>query len=987
MDSEILIHTGVAHDANPPGRGSGRYEFGTGLNPEQHQKRNFLSVVNKLKRDGLSESEIARGLLGIKSYKKDGTPIYYTSTDLKAEISIATTAVKIAMQKRARDLYFGDCHENASEVGRRLGINESSVRSLLNSEIAERTMKYNNTADELRKLIEEKGIIDVSSGQELYLNVSDHTKKVAIAMLEREGYVKTYVQLPQLTNPGKKTSVVVLGPKPEEGQTEQDVRRYIQENKYNIATIADFSPDKGQAFWTPEFPASLDSQRVKVRYAEEGGKDKDGVIELRRGVQDISLGPSQYAQVRIMVDGTNYLKGMAMYGDDADFPDGVDVIFNTNKHVGTPLIDTNATFSYDPKTDTVTWSGNEVSKRLKVDKEGNVNQDNPFGAAIKSPKDRDGIITAGGQSHYIDEDGVERLSVINKLQDEGDWDSWSRTLASQFLSKQPPKLIKQQIDLSLADKEEELEQINNLTNPVIKKKLLNDFADGCDANASDLSVRGFKNQAFQVILPQPNLSETEIYAPNFDDGDQVALVRYPHGGIFEIPVLTVNNKAKNVTLDNPRDAVGINPRVAEQLSGADFDGDTALIIPVKSNRINVLHEKYLDDLKGFDPKESYKLPDSAPSVKNDTKQLQMGIATNLITDMTVGGAKMDEIARAVKHSMVVIDSEKHHLDYKKSAEDFGIEELRRTYQGENPNGTPRGASTIFSQASSTAYVPRRKEVTDVKKMTPEEVERWNQGYKIYHQTGETSVKLIKDTKKMTEEEKAKYDAGQKVFRDTGKLKTIKISKMDKVDDAMELVRDPNNPKEVLYANYANSLKSMAREARVSARSIEPTPISREAAKTYASEVESLKAKLRVAEMNRPLERKAQALGNAMLAEKMASNPGMDYEHQSREAALCLTKARAAIGAKKEPVKITDKEWEAIQANALSTSTLERILKNTDQDAFRKRATPRATKGLTEVQIKKALAMSSSGMYTTKEIADSLGVSPSTVSSLIAKERS
>lgn len=36
--------------------------------------------------------------------------------------------------------------------------------------------------------------------------------------------------------------------------------------------------------------------------------------------------------------------------------------------------------------------------------------------------------------------------------------------------------------------------------------------------------------------------------------------------------------------------------------------------------------------------------------------------SNLITDMTVEGASLTEIARVVKHSMVVLDAEKHNRD-------------------------------------------------------------------------------------------------------------------------------------------------------------------------------------------------------------------------------------------------------------------------------------------------------------------------------------
>src|SRR5690606_19993621 len=78
-----------------------------------------------------------------------------------------------------------------------------------------------------------------------------------------------------------------------------------------------------------EPPKSIDPKRIEVRYAEDGGADMDGVIQVRRGVDDVSLGGAKYAQVRIAVGDTHYLKGMAMYTDD--LPDGVDLRFNTNK--------------------------------------------------------------------------------------------------------------------------------------------------------------------------------------------------------------------------------------------------------------------------------------------------------------------------------------------------------------------------------------------------------------------------------------------------------------------------------------------------------------------------------------------------------------------------------------------------------------------------------------------------------------------------------
>lgn len=980
-----IYHTGVAHDANPPGRGSGRFPYGSGENPEQHQFT-FRSEVNRLKAQGLSQAEIAKALLGQKGVnKKTGEPIWYNSTDLRAKIAMEKAAE--GQSKRARALKLLDeCNGNQSEAARRMGINESSFRSLLNDAIAERRDRYENTAEFLKKRIAETDLkmIDVSSGTEYYIGigeqmgVTDYTKKVAIAMLEQEGYVKGWVKIP--TGPNKSTNMLVLAAPPGEGETTKDVYRRMLQNKYDVEPIREFTPDQGTTWWTPEFPESLDSKRIFVRYAEDGGKEKDGVIELRRGVEDISLGGSQYAQVRVAVDGTSYLKGMAIYSDD--IPKGYDVVYNTNKHKGTPMINKDAI--YNPEDGT--WSGSEVLKRMKIDNEtGEVDRSNPFGAVIKSPKDRDGVVTAGGQRKYIGADGKEHLSVINKLQDEGDWDSWSRTLSSQFLSKQPLKLIKQQTDLSIKDKQVELEKINSLTNSVIRKKLLNEFADECDANAADLSVRGFKNQAFQVLLPVPKMKENEIYAPNYDDGDTVALVRYPHGGVFEIPVLTVNNKhnseAKKI-MENAKDAVGIHPRVAEQLSGADFDGDTALVIPLKSSRLSVIHSQYPKDLKTFDPKDLYKLPDSAPQMKNDTKQLEMGKVTNLITDMTVGGAPLSEITRVIKHSMVVIDAQKHHLNYKQSEIDNGIESLKEKYQKKEDTGKYGGASTILSRAGATVYVPNRKEITDTSKMTPSELKSWNAGNKVYRSTGETKSKLIKDPTKMTSEELERYNAGKKVYRKTSTLKQMEVSQMDIYDDARKLVRDPSNQKEMAYANYANQLKSLARQARKTARSIKPIPVSKESKVTYSKEVESLNRKLREAKENQPKERRAQALANSMVSEKIKSNPGIDYEHEKRERGLAIVRARAAVGAKKKQIDITDREWEAIQSNAISTNKLEDILNNTDQTKFRQRATPRRSSGLSNFEIAKVQAMKASGMYTNKEIADALGVSTSTISKAI-----
>ena len=966
-----IYHSGIAHDENPPGRGSGRYPWGSGENPGQHQF-DFLSEVSKLRKQGFTESEIARTLLGQKgTNKQTGESIWNNSTDLRAAISIAATEQRKAIRARALKLY-DECNGNVSEVGRRMGINESSVRSYLKDSIDKRQRRYEDTANFLKQKIEEgNGTLDISSGVEAIMGLPSHVKDVAVAMLVQQGYVKTWVQLDQQFGQGNKTTMKVLARPPKEGETEKDVRSWVQHHKYEIGSIQEFTPDESKTWWTPEFPTMVDPKRVMVRYAEDGGKDKDGVIELRRGVEDISLGGSQYAQVRIGVNGTHYLKGMAMYGDDAEMPKGIDIIFNTNKHRGTPMLGPD---------------DNTVLKPLKKDKNGNVDRDNPFGALLKNPKEIDGVLLAGGQRHYIDKDGKEKLSPINKLRDEGDWDSWSRNLSSQFLSKQPLKLINQQLDLSIRDKKVELDEIMALTNPVIKKKMLEDYAKESDSSAARLSAKGFKGQAFQVILPLPSIKDTEIYAPMYKDGDTVALVRYPHGGTFEIPILKVNNKdpSGKKVMQNAKDAVGIHPNVAQRLSGADFDGDTALVIPLKSNNLSVVSKDPRDfgDLVNFDPKELYSLPPDAPVLSDKRKQALMGQVTNLITDMTVGGASPNEIARAVKHSMVVIDAVKHHLDYKQSAKDNNISELKKKYQGVNSKGQPAGSATILSRAHGPARIDQRKELMDTKKMTPEQLARWNRGDIVYISTGKTKKQLITDPDDMTPDELERYEAGKKIYRDSTAPVQQKAHRMDVVDDAMSLVHDPTNPKEVAYARYANTLKDLARSARKEARSIKPTPINKEARRTYAKEVEDLTEKVRIARTNAPRERKAQALAGAIVSEKFASSPDMDYEHRQRERARALIQARAIVGAKKTPVVITDREWEAIQADAISTSLLTSILNNTDQDRFKQLATPRNRTVLSPAKQDLIRGMYETGMYTMAEIAQRVSVSPSTVAQFL-----
>lgn len=989
MRDNELMHEGVGHDENPPGRGSGRYGWGTGENPYQHQF-SFRSEAARLRKNGLTDAQIAKMLIGDNA----------TGVDLKAKIAIEEKnerSIKMSEALKALDVAKG----NKSAAARIMGIPISSFNKLVDTNIAENTNKYQNISEYLKKKVDEKGIIDITRGTGITMGVTDYTKNVAVSMLEEDGYIKAYCQIPQASGGGKKTTMTVLCPPGTETYiSKYDGKPYVNWRKNEISQILDYTPDgSGKTWWTPEYPQSMDSKRIMVRYAEEGGTDKDGVLEIRKGVKDVSLGKANYAQVRVLVDNDHYMKGMAVYGDDADFPDGVDVIYNSNKKKGAAFekvfkgckvggfqeaLGTKLGITKDEVNDKIKKGELTIDTVDDLVEQGftrkqaqkYIDKSNPFGAAIK----------AGGQIHYEDSSGNQKTGLMNKLQEEGDWDSWGKTLSSQFLFKQPMKLINQQLKLSIDSRKYELDEIKELTNPVIKSKMLEDFAKTCDANAADLSAKGFKNQAFQVLLPLPKINKNEIYAPRYQDGDTVALIRYPHGGIFEIPVLKVNNRDASAlkVMKNATDAVGIHPEVCGILSGADFDGDTALVIPLASNRINVAKKDPLPGLKNFDTK-IYKLPDSAPPVTNRTKQMQIGETTNLIVDMTIAGAPWSDIEKAVKHSMVAVDSMKHHLDWKQSMKDNNIIELKKEYQGVNKNGTPKGASTIVSQAKAETYINQRRVVTDTKKMTPTELEAWNRGDIVYRDSGKTKTekKQIKKRSLMTEEERIKADNGEIVYRYKKTPSTEKVSKMDTVSNAMSLVRDPNNEKELAYANYANSLKDLAREARREQRSIKTTPVSKEAKITYANEVKSLKEKVQKAELNGPKERQAQYIMNNMVAEVFKSNPGMDYEHKQRARGLAITKARAMVGAGKEPVEIDDREWEAIQSNAISKNLLEKVLKNTNQDKFKQRATPKKTSpGLKTYEINMAKSMYATGMYTLKEIAERFGVSPSTISKAV-----
>ena len=897
---EMLMHYGMP-------RRSGRYPWGSGDNPYQHSG-DFLSRVEELKKQGLSETDIAKSM-GL------------TTTQYRTQKSLAKDERRALDVARARSLR--EDGKSLNEIAAIMSFsNDSSVRSLLNENSEARMNQAKKTAEFLKKQIEEKGMIDVGTGVERELGISKEKLNQALYILEQEGYPVYGGGVPQVTNPGKQTNIKVICPP---GTEHREIYNFE-----NVHSLSDYVSHDGGETYDPKYvyPKSMDSSRIQIRYAEDGGTQKDGVVEIRRGVDDLSLGESHYAQVRILVDGTHYIKGMAIYSDD--LPDGVDVVFNTNKKTGTPML--------GPKNDT-------VLKPIGKD------PDNPFGSLIK-----DGIVDPddptskkGGQSYYYDKDGKKQLSLINKRAEEGDWGEWSDHLPSQFLSKQSMTLIKKQLGLATADKQAEFDEICSLTNPTVKKALLKSFADDCDSAAVHLQAAALPRQKYQVILPITSMKDNEVYAPNYRNGEQVALIRFPHGGTFEIPVLTVNNKqadAKRI-LGNAMDAVGINSKVAERLSGADFDGDTVMVIPT-GGKVKITSTRALEGLEGFDPKLEYggKPEGSFKPMRNT--QTEMGKISNLITDMTLRGAVPEELARAVRHSMVVIDAEKHHLDYKQSEIDNGIASLKKKYQGsyDEDGRYHEGAATLISRAKSETSVLKRKGSPIINPETGEQT--YKEVYEEYtDKNGRTRVRTQASTK------------------------------MAETKDAFTLVSDADTPQERAYATYANEMKSLANRARKEMLSTGKIAYSASAKETYQEEVDHLMAQLNVALRNAPRERQAQVIANATVAAKKQENPDMTRSEIKKASQQALTAARTTVGASRETISISDREWEAIQAGAISENRLTQIINNVDIDTLRQRATPRSTTVLSTAKVNKIASMSASG-YSTAEIAEALGVSTSTV---------
>ena len=1057
MRQRYLAHYGVSVKDGAPGRGSGRYPLGSGEKPQSH--RNLLGLVNALEDYGIGNADLKTYLEGgysrhlrgaakeqtgnIKT-KEDYIKLYYDALKLQKEgktteeiaahfgfigahgapsVSLCRRMRQVAKalatkEEDAQLLKFKSQGLNNTEIARAMKEKFPEGRWNNGTTVANRIKnaefgggkgsELRRVADQLVKELGDHKFLDIGDGTEIWLGCKKTMKESAVNYLKMLGYTEHSLPLDQFgygNDTSRKTTFQLLG---QPGLTKQDAW-FDKEDIATIGSTYDFATDK---YVEPQKPAKVDHSRVFIDYTHEdgtGGAELDGLIELRPGVKDLSLGNAAYAQVRINIDDKYYAKGMARYGD---VPEGYDMVFHTNKKDGAPL--------------------EKVFKEMKTDWKGDIDWENPFGASIK---DTDRLHSV--QRTYVDDDGKEKLSAINVVAEEGDWAQWGSnvTVAAQVLSKQKNAVAKEQLQLTTQKADQEFKEIDSLTNPVIRQYELANFADNCDVRAKELKAVGFKDQACKVLLPWKEIKDGEIYAPHLENGTEVALVRYPYSGDFETPKLTVNNKYKGPreVIGNGSDAVGINAYTASLLSGADFDGDTVLVIPLDKNP-DFKHGKPLPGLDGFDDKAEYGIPDEfkvdkklmqkkknefkrqlyeehpemnkierAKAVKEwEKKYLHqqekegkvapiskayaynlMGVTTNLIMDMTLrGDAPNEDLEKAVKHSMVLIDAEKHYLDYKRSADENKIKALQREYQPKPDGEGSGGPQTLVTKAKSEVRVPEYEELTsrltpDSKvakryKLTPEQIDEynamWDAGEHVRIPTG-------KHVYKWSKKEQAFVDKGPKRVESTW---------MDETSDAYTL--SSGTMMESYFAKYANHMKELGKKARAEARALEHNlpGVDKAAQRLYKDEVKSLKEKIESSRKNIPIERQAQLIANVKMEALRVSNTDWTEDDEKKWRNKLIEQARKKAHSSRERFTITDREWEAIQAHALPSTDVKQLLRHANQDELKQRSRPRQVYKMTSAEIAKAQRMlNRKNPPTLAEVAATFGVSVTTLQKSVA----
>ena len=149
-----LMHYGMP-------RRSGRYPWGSGKEPYQHSG-DFLARVEELKKSGMSEKEIAETMGIVTTQFGEEVP---STTMLRTQVSLAKDERRALDVATAKSLRADGLSLN--QIKEKMGFkNDSSVRSLLNEDSEARMNQAKKTANELKKLVDEKGMIDVGKGVE-----------------------------------------------------------------------------------------------------------------------------------------------------------------------------------------------------------------------------------------------------------------------------------------------------------------------------------------------------------------------------------------------------------------------------------------------------------------------------------------------------------------------------------------------------------------------------------------------------------------------------------------------------------------------------------------------------------------------------------------------------------------------------------------------------------------------------------------------------
>ena len=946
----ILKHYGVK-------RKSGRYPWDPSLHLPKNYK--FIEDRDEMKKRGLSDNEIAKQM-GLS------TTVY------RSKVTIAKEELKqYNMQRIAKLQSEGMIID---DIAKTIGTTGQTVRNYLdeiknpNKSARAQRVQTEAVADTLKDAVKRSKYIDVGKGVEIQMGISKEKLKSGLnALVESGEYEVHNLRIAQVTDKNNSTPVKVLTKKGVE-------RSEIYKNMDKVRPVEEFAINgDARMFQQMERPKSIGWDRVHIRYAipegqkghgtNDDGAMMDGAMFLRPGVKDLNLGKASYAQVRIAVGDTHYLKGMALYGTEEMFkgiPKGTDIIFNTNK--------------------TANKTPQEVLKELKKNPEGGTPIDgpNPFGATVKR---QNTLVDSKGNPVYKpgvkDRFGnkVPQIGSINIVNEEGDWGSWSKALSAQFLSKQPTTVVHERLKATMKQVQDEYESIQKVTNPVIKKQLMESFVSDLESKQVHMKAAAPKGFQGHVILPVPDMKENEVYAPNYKNGEKVVLIRYPHGGRFEIPELTVNNNSvarKMISKDSP-DAIGIHPKVASKMSGADFDGDTAYVIP--NNKGKFKSRDSLKELKNFDPNMYADKPGTFTPITKRYQQTLMGVVSNLITDMTLQGAPSNEIARAVKHSMVVIDAEKHKLNYKRSAEENGIDALMKRYMTHVDK---------VKYGDLERYNPKTRRVDKV--IDPDKLKKDLTPGKEY-----TSASTIISRHKQSvitdgyqvevPDPKSKSGGTKMVWRNKKETYLVNM-----VKDA-NVFLGPNATKtEHHYADYINELKAFKNKVDSEMSGIKMPARDPKAAKIYAEEVLSMKDKVNQVKINRIKERQAQRMAEVSSKAEIArrsEDEVLKKDEISRIKQQALNKARSMVGAERTPVTITDDEWDAVQSNAVSGTLLKELVSFMDDSQLKSLATPRANKQMTDARKSKAKALLANG-YTIAQVAEALGVSSSTIGKIKAE---